>query len=73
MNKSKLIEKLMEIYPYSKEWFLNRTERALWAMYYNSSRSNSNFSLTNAESKEKFIDGRRLILTDAGVWEEAID
>lgn len=76
MTKSKndLINKLMNLYPYSREWFEAQTEKKLWAMYYSyKPKSNQAFQTEESLTSIKVDSGITYILTDAGVYEEMYD
>lgn len=70
-EKKKIIDKLIKMYPYSKEWFSKQTDSKLWAMYYNHKPKANIPTVCNPTTK--IVSGDTYVLTDAGVYERMYD
>lgn len=75
-SKANIIKKLMEIYPYSYEWFVKQSEAKLYAMYQSSKDKPKRTSSYNPEPRSsitKIVNGHTYIRTDSGLWIEVDD
>lgn len=75
-SKANIIKKLMEIYPYSYEWFVKQSEAKLYGMYQSSKNKPKRTSSHNPEPRRsitKIVNGRTYIRTDSGLWIEVDD
>ena len=70
-SKKNLIDKLTQLYPYSKEWFAKKKETILWAMLNSYKPPKKSVVATSPEIRE--IDGEKYIKTESGQWEVMID
>lgn len=74
-SKANIIKKLMEIYPYSYEWFVKQSEAKLYAMYQSSNKPKykSSYNPEPKRSYTKVVNGRTYIRADSGLWIEVDD
>lgn len=75
-ERNQLINRLIILYPYSREWFESKATAVLVAMYCKAPKQETRQSLAmpiDVKRRYNMNYGYYEVLTDSGMWEEEIN